>query len=104
MNLPSSIGNRTINELVNDPGCELIKRGNKISFRLRTENGLVTFEYTEYSTNHHEWKSSSAARQDRKKDYEQDILAMKSQGMLQKDIAFELGISPGYVSQILNRR
>lgn len=102
LHLPDEIGNVTVNDLMNHPDTEVIKKGNKISIRRRSEQGVATLEFASYRTSRKEMKMSSVPRKERKKDYKEDILAMKREGMTQKAIAFELGISEAYVSRIIH--
>lgn len=97
------IGNITINDLMNDPKTDIVKRGNKISMRYQTEEGVASFEFAAYDTDRQTFYASSAPGKVYKKDYASDIHQMKNQGIRQKDIAFELGISESYVSKILKQ-
>lgn len=99
-----AIGNMTLNEIMNSADTDIIKRGNKLSMRRKTASGVFTFEYAEYDSGRQEAKSSNVPTHKYKKDFEQDVVDMKRQGYLQKDIAFELGMSEAYVSRILKKR
>ncbi len=99
--LLSEIGNLTINQILDNPNTEIIKKGNRMSIRYNSKLGIMTAELASYSTNHCELRVSSVPNKTRKIDYIENILEMKKQGMLQKDIAFELDISEPYVSYIL---
>lgn len=101
LHLPDEIGNITVNELMNHPDSEVIKKGNKLSIRRRSEQGVATLEFASYGTGRKEMKTTSIPHREHKKDYKEDILAMKREGMTQKAIAFELGMSEAYVSRIL---
>lgn len=103
LSLPDEIGNVTVNDLLNHPDTDMVKKGNKVSIRRRSEHGVTTLEFTSYETGRSEFRSASVPHLERKKDYLDDILAMKRSGMRQKDIAFELGISEAYVSKILRK-
>ena len=103
MSFLNEIGNSTINELLSDPNTEITKKGNRLSMRHRSKNGVATLELSSYDTERRELRMSSVPNKSYKVDYTNDILEMKRQGMLQKDIAFELGISEAYVSLILKR-
>ncbi len=103
LHLPSKISSLTIGELLNHPDTVVVKKGNKLSMRRQTEDGVATLELSSYATGRQEAKMSSLPRRERKKDYREDIIAMKRSGMLQKDIAFELGISESYVTKILRQ-
>lgn len=98
------IVNLTIIDLINDPRTDISKRGNKISMRYQTEDGVASFEFATYETERQTLRASSGSGKSYKKEYAPDIQQMKEQGMSQKDIAFELGISESYVSQILKRK
>ncbi|MCC8152097.1 MAG: hypothetical protein LIO96_11770 [Lachnospiraceae bacterium] len=101
--LPDDIGNRTVNDLLNSPNTTVIKRGNKISIRNESDQGVATLEYSTYSLGHRSLKASTAPRKEYKRDYREDIIEMKRSGMRQKDIAFELGISEAYISTLLKQ-
>lgn len=103
LSLPNEIGNVTVNDLMNHPDTEVIKRGNKLSLRRRSEHGVTTLEFSSYSSGRQEMKVSSTPRYELKKDHKDDIILMKKNGMPQKDIAFELGISESYVSNIIRQ-
>lgn len=101
--LPDEINNITIGELINHPDTDVVKKGNKLSMRRRMEHGIATLELSSYPTGRQGLKMSSVPHRERKKDYKEDIIAMKQDGMRQKDIAFELGISESYVTKILRQ-
>ncbi len=104
LSLPDEIGNSTVNELMRHPDTDVIKHGNRVSLRRRSEYGVATLEFTSYDTGRRTAKMSSVPNRERKKDFTEDIIAMKQDGMRQKDIAFELGISESYVSRILRQK
>ncbi len=97
------LGNTRIIDLLNDPGTEITKKGNKLSLRYRTEEGVASLNVTSYETGRNEVQMSAVPNRTRKTDYAEDIITMKKQGMLQKDIAYKLGISEATVSNILKR-
>lgn len=95
------IRNANMGNLLDRPDTDVIKKGNKVSVRQRSENSINTFQYTSYESGRNEIKATSVPHRERKKDYRDDILAMKREGMSQEDIAFELGMSQSTVSRIL---
>lgn len=101
LRLPDEIGTISLNDLMNHPDTEVMKKGNTLLLRRRLAQGVTTVEFSSYSTERQEMKFSSVPHREYKKDYKEDIIAMKKIGMRQKDIAFELGISESYVSSIL---
>lgn len=101
LRLPDEIGTVTVNDLMNHPDTEVVKKGNTLTLRRRSEHGVTTLEFSSYGTGRQEMKMSSIPRREYKKDYKEDIIAMKRDGLTQKRIAFELGISESYVSSIL---
>lgn len=69
--------------------------------RCKSESGVATIEYASYDSGYRSLRATSAPRKSQKKDYAEDIIRMKREGIPQKDIAFTLGISESYVSSIL---
>lgn len=105
LSIPNSFGNMTINELMSRPDVEVEKRGNTLRLRQRLDGGVATFTYQEYSTEGHRSDGMSfTPTPKRKKDLAPDVLEMKRRGIPQKDIAYELGISPSLVSNIVNEK
>lgn len=101
--LLDKIGDMTVNDLINNPNTDVIKKGNKISVRHQTDYGVASLELSLYSSRRKSLRASSVPGRKLKKGYAEDIREMKAEGMTQKDIAFELGISESYVSQIIRQ-
>lgn len=101
ISLPEEIGNTTLNDLLNSKDTEFTKRGNKISFRRCTDFGIATLEIESYDTGRQTITQSTIPSKEKKSNYIDDIIEMKRSGMKQKDIAFRLGISESYVSQLI---
>ncbi len=99
--LPDTIGNVTVNELINASDSEVLKKGNKISIRRVTDIGIATLEIESYDTGRKKITQSAVPHLSKKADYIDDIIEMKKCGMKQKDIAFHLGISESYVTKLL---
>ena len=100
LNLPTDISDMRISDLISSTDAEIhIKNGN-VSIRKQTKEGVATFQFNSYSTGRQSSKFSSVPPKRKKLDYLDDILEMYNSGMKQKDIAYELGISPAYVCQI----
>lgn len=89
------IGNLTLNELINHPTTEVMKKGNRITLKRRTETGIYIFEYTRIT--------SKSPCDGEPVDIYKQIVDMKNKGMLQKDIALELDISESFVSYVLKK-
>lgn len=104
LSLPGRIGKMTIDELINLPETDVIKKGNKLLMRRESEEGTTSVEFVARDSGYRSMEVSSAPRKEYKKDYSEDIRQMKREGKSQKDIAFQLGISEAYVSQLLNGR
>lgn len=101
LSLPDSIGELTINQFMDHPDTEIVKKGNRLSIRRKTDLWTAVLEFISYDSGYKSIQMSSAPRKEFKRDYESDIRQMKCDGMSQKDIAFNLGISESYISQIL---
>lgn len=102
-NLPDNISHMTISEFVSSTDSEIHIKGGRMSVRKSTDQGTATFQFESSHTGRQTTRTSSVPKRDRKSDYIEDILEMLNQGMSQKDIAFELGISPAYVCQLLKK-
>lgn len=102
-NLPDNISNMTISDFVSSTESEIHIKDGRMSVRRSNDQGTATFQFEASPTGRQTTRTSSVPRRDRKADYIDDILEMKSQGISQKDIAFELGISPAYVCQLLRK-
>ena len=102
LSLPEELGNMTVNQLMNDDNTEVYKKNNKLSMRRKSDFGVATLEIESYSTGRNTICQSTVPHRDKKKDYLDDILEMKRQGLSQKEIAFRLGLSESYVSKLLN--
>lgn len=101
ISLPGDIGNTTLNELLNDKDTEILKKGNKLSFKRVTDIGVATLEIETFETGRSTISQSTVPSRSPKSDYIDDIIEMKKHGMKQKDIAFQLGISESYVTKLL---
>jgi len=101
--LPKNIRNITLEDLVNMPGTEVYANEGRITMRKCTSDGVITFSHRSYETGFHRTTMSSTSPVQRKMDYLDDIRRMKKEGMKQKDIAFELGVSEAYISQLLRK-
>lgn len=101
ISLPDNLGNMTVNELLCMPDTEITKKGNKLQLRRITNFGTATLEINTYDTNIKTVFQSSVPSHPGKKELLPDIIRMKKAGVLQKDIAFQLGISESYVTKLL---
>lgn len=89
------IGELTLNELINHPTTEVIKKGNRVTLKRRTETGIYIFEYTRIASRNPDNGEPA--------DIYKQVVEMKNDGMLQKDIALELNISESFVSHVLKK-
>lgn len=103
INLPKRIENMTIAELMNSDNSEVHYKKGKLSIRNITDDMTATLEIASFSTGRKTAKLSSVPTANKKADYLDDIRQMLADGMKQKDIAFELGISEAYVTQLKKR-
>lgn len=101
--VPASIANTTIGELLNSENIEIHKKGNSISMRTGVENSVVSLTINQYESGGNTYHGTVFPTTPKKKDLIKDIRKMKKEGIKQKDIAFQLGISPGYVTQLLKK-
>ncbi len=101
ISLPTELGDMTVNQLINDDNTEVYKKKNKLSMRRKTEFGIATLEIESYDTGRNTICQTTVPHREKKKDYLDDILAMKQQKVSQKEIAFKLGLSESYVSKLL---
>lgn len=99
-NLPDKIGNMTVSDLLQSENSEIHYKKGKLSIRNCTDEITATLEIGSYPTGRKTASLSSVPTQGKKADYLDDIRQMLSEGMKQKDIAFELGISEAYVTQL----
>lgn len=99
--LPADIGNKTLNELLLDNNTEFSKKRNRISIKRATDIGIATLEIETFDTGRTTFSQSTVPSHAKKSEYINDIVEMKKQGMKQKDIAFQLGISESYVTKLL---
>lgn len=102
-NLPTNLANMTISELLHSSDAEIHVQPGKVSIRKNTDAGVATFQYDSYPSGRQTAVISSVPPRRRKIDYLDDIIQMYNSGMKQKDIAYQLGISPSYVCQILKK-
>lgn len=103
LNLPSDISNMTISDLLYSSEAEIHAKNGNVSIRKITDNGVATFQFNAYNTGRQTAQFSSVPNRRKKVDYLDDILEMYNSGMSQKDIAYNLGMSPAYVCQILKK-
>ena len=101
--LPEELGDITINELINYEDTEFIKRGNKLFIRTTTDFGTATIEFETFKTDRQEKSETIVPARSIKADYVDDMKNMWDIGRKQKDIAFELGMSEAYVSQLIKK-
>lgn len=101
ISLPEELGNTTLNQLLQHNDTEIIKKGNKLSFRRNTDFGIATLEIETYETGRKNISQSTVPKRCPKSAYIYDIIKMKQNGMKQKDIAFQLGISESYVTKLI---
>ena len=101
LSLPETLGNTTLNDLLIDENTEVVKKKNKLSFRRNTEFGVATLEIESYDSGRKTIFQSTIPKKDKKADHVDDIIKMKKNGIKQKDIAFQLGMSESYVTKLL---
>lgn len=101
LSLPESLKNMTLHELLNSENTEFTKKKNKLLFRRVDDFGTATLEIDTNSTGRRTITQSTVPAYPKKSDYIDDIVNMSKDGMKQKDIAFQLGISPSYVNKLL---
>lgn len=101
ISLPEQVENMTIGDLMRLPDTEINYSNNKFTARRKSSEGTTVLEFSQAPSGRKNMKLSSAPAPWKKSEYLPDILAMKAQGMKQKDIAYELGISPAYISVLL---
>lgn len=99
-NLPNKIGNMTVSDLMQSENSEIHYKKGKLSIRNCTDEITTTLEIASYPTGRKTTRLSSVPTQGKKADYLDDVRQMLAEGMKQKDIAFELGISESYVTQL----
>lgn len=102
-NLPSKIEDMTISELMHSENSEVHYKKGKLSIRNISDNMTATLEIDSHTTGRKTARLSSVPITERKSDYLDDVRQMLADGMKQKDIAFELGISEAYVTQLKKR-
>lgn len=98
VNLPSSLKNTTLNDLIHSDDVDLHKAKGKLAIRKSTSEGTLTIQYEEYGDGYQKCIQTAVPKKNKKKDYANEIKQLKKAGMKQKDIAFELGMSEAYVS------
>lgn len=103
ISLPQAIENMTIGELMRLPETEINVANNTFTARRKSEEGVTYFQYSQAMSGRTHMEVSTVPAMTKKSEYLSDILAMKSEGKKQKDIAIQLGISPAYVSELLKR-
>lgn len=102
LNLPSNLEAMTIGELARSSDAEVHYKNGKLSVRRELEDSVATLEVSTYPSGGRSAKISSTPKPEKKYELLEDIKAMKKEGMSQKDIAFQLGMSPAYVSKLLS--
>lgn len=97
VNLPSSLKNTTLNDLIHSDDVDLHKAKGKLAIRKSTSEGTLTIQYGD---GYQKCIQTAVPKKNKKKDYANEIKQLKKAGMKQKDIAFELGMSEAYVSKL----
>ncbi|MDB8802752.1 helix-turn-helix domain-containing protein [Romboutsia sp. 1001216sp1] len=98
--IKSDIGNLTINELSKN-ATKVVYENNKLNIINETDEKRISIEITQYP-NGQKRSVGVYDKVDSKKDYIDTIRQMKSDGMTQREIAEELGLSQSYVSKLLS--
>lgn len=104
VNLPSSLKNTTLNDLIHSDDVDLHKTKGKLAIRKSTSEGTLTIQYEEYGDGYQKCIQTAVPKKNKKKDYTNEIKQLKKAGMKQKDIAFELGMSEAYVSKLSKKQ
>lgn len=103
--IPEVLAQKTIGELLQD-NCdnEIVIRNQSVAMRKMSEDGILTINYTARSNGGYEITQTENSIQSEKKDNLPFIEEMLKGGKSQKDIAYELGMSPSYVSKLLKSK
>ncbi len=101
--IPQPILNKSIGDFLYDKNTDLSIRNGQFSMRTTQENFIITIQSNMSQTGRTKsiYSSIPIPTDDKKTYYIENIKQMLKEGMLQKDIAFELGISPSYVNQLI---
>ena len=99
-NLPDKIRDMTVSDLIQSENSEIHYEKGRLSVRNCIDDITATLEISSYPTGRKTAHLSSVPTQSKKADYLDDIRQMLAEGMKQKDIAFQLGISEAYVTQL----
>lgn len=102
--LPDELENIRVGDLIRDKDSEVHIQNGKITIRRVNDDSITCFEFSAYNSGRKKTSLSEVPVKCRKMEYEAEIKSMIKDGMKQKDIAFELGISPAYVSKLLNKK
>ena len=98
--IPEVLAQKTIGELLQ----EIVIRNQSVAMRKMSEDGILTINYTARSNGGYEITQTENPIQSEKKDNLPFIEEMLKGGKSQKDIAYELGMSPSYVSKLLKSK
>lgn len=100
--IPEVLAQKKIGELLQD-SCdnEIVVRNKSVTMRKMSDDGILTVSYTARSNGGYEITQTENPIQSEKKDNLPFIEEMLKDGKSQKDIAYELGMSPSYVSKLL---
>lgn len=100
--IPKSIAGKTIEEFLNDETSELSIKGGNFLLRNKQEDSTLTLSFIKTKSDDGcEMSATMHPTEKQKKDYVDTIKELKGIGKSQKDIAYELNISPSYVSKLL---
>lgn len=101
--VPADFINKSIGELMQEENTDVVIRNGSISMRKVDSDGVITASYTKFSNGGAEVKATSNPHQLEKKDNLPYIKEMLKGGKTQKEVAYELGMSPSYVSKLLKK-
>lgn len=101
--VPSDFADKTISELIKENNTEFTYQNGNFAIRKTTQDSILTINYTHFSNGGQELKATNHPCQNEKKDNLPFIKEMINKGKSQKEIAFELGLSPSYVSRLLKK-
>jgi predicted XRE-type DNA-binding protein len=97
--VPANIGDRTINELINDPNTEIKKKNNQLRAVHKTPDAVQTFTYSDTSG-----VQEIIATNTSRDNISEKVEALNKAGKKQIDIADTVGITQPRVSQILKQK
>lgn len=101
--LPQKICNTTIGDLISQPNVEIHKTEYTFTVRSNTSEGIATFKYKHYQNGGSSAEMTNFPNTNMKKDKLEIAKQREREGRLRKDIAYELGMSPSYLTQLLNK-